>query len=129
MMSAGAAGGPVELEDRAGRQVEDLTDGQPGAADLGGERHLDVVEHPHARALRGHLVGGGPGHLRAAQPQREPGERDALVLQREQLGVRADHVAVVSVRAVSSTPAPSVVRGGLEGRAQGLGEPSAAPAA
>ena len=48
----GAAGGPVQLEDGAGRQLEQLAHRHPGAADLDGHLHVDAVQQLDAAGLR-----------------------------------------------------------------------------
>ncbi len=57
-----AAGGPVQLDDGARVEREQLAHAHPGAAQLGGDLHLDVVQHVEpAAALR---LGGLPaGHV------------------------------------------------------------------
>src|SRR5699024_2809102 len=80
----GAAGGAVELEDGPGGEGQDVAQRHAGAADLGGERELDVVQDAHAAGRErggGHRRDGGDG----ADP--EPGLDAAAAGEGEELDV------------------------------------------
>ena len=80
--SAGDPGEPVELDDVAGGQREQLAHRHAGAAEFAGDLHLDVPEHvdaPAARRARGAGRAGAARGLRGrcGGDERHPDERRA----------------------------------------------------